>query len=63
MALDPRSYPTLREYLRACDRTDLEKLMWSWDHQNNVWGFYPGTVGQHASDLYNEIEQRGAARR
>jgi len=51
------AFPTLADYCRALDDTDLARLIWDEQRQRNVFGCYKGTVGDHARTIISVIRE------
>lgn len=47
-------------FLRSLPRSEVERLICSMNHQRNVYGFFDGTNGDRAREIFDEIMRRAA---
>lgn len=56
---DYRQYVAMRDYLREAEDAELIALIADDTHRKNVFGFFRGTLGDHARAIFREIHDRG----
>lgn len=48
-------------FLKRLPRTEIERLIYSTSHQCNVFGFYKGSNGDRAREIYDDVLRRAVS--
>jgi hypothetical protein len=57
------SHGSFQAFLKVLPRSEIERLIYSNDHWCNVCGFFEGTNGDRAREIYDEVRRRALDRR